>query len=40
MPGDVPTSAGAAIAFAAERGLEGEAVHFNRGWVPYAERGA
>ncbi len=23
-----------------ERGLEGEAVHFNRGWVPYAERGA
>ena len=40
VPGDVPTSAGAAMAFAAERGLEGEAVHFNRGWVPYDERGA
>ncbi len=37
---DVPTSADAAIAYAAERGLEGECVHFNRGWVPYAERGA
>jgi glycosyltransferase involved in cell wall biosynthesis len=37
---DVPTSADAAIAFAAERGLEGECVHFNRGWVPYAEREA
>ena len=37
---DVPTSADEAIAFAAERGLEGECVHFNRGWVPYAEREA
>ncbi len=36
----VPTSADAAIAFARERGLEGECVHFNRGWVPYAERQA
>jgi glycosyltransferase involved in cell wall biosynthesis len=39
-PGDVPTSAGAAMAFARERGLEGECVHFNRGWVPYEEREA
>ena len=31
----IPTSADAAIAYAAERGLEGECVHFNRGWVPY-----
>jgi glycosyltransferase involved in cell wall biosynthesis len=37
---DVPTSADAAIAFAAERGLEGVSVHFNRGWVPYEERQA
>jgi glycosyltransferase involved in cell wall biosynthesis len=37
---DVPSSADAAIAFAAERGLEGNGVHFNRGWVPYAEREA
>jgi glycosyltransferase involved in cell wall biosynthesis len=37
---DIPTSADAAIAFAAERGLEGRCVHFNRGWVPYAERDA
>jgi glycosyltransferase involved in cell wall biosynthesis len=37
---DVPTSADEAIAFAAERGLEGDCVHFNRGWVPYAEREA
>jgi glycosyltransferase involved in cell wall biosynthesis len=37
---DVPSSADEAIAFAAERGLEGECVHFNRGWVPYAEREA
>ena len=29
-----------AIAYARERGLEGECVHFNRGWVPYAEREA
>ena len=37
---DVPTSADAAIAYAAERGLEGDCVHFNRGWVPYEEREA
>jgi glycosyltransferase involved in cell wall biosynthesis len=37
---DIPTSAGQAIAFAAERGLEGHCVHFNRGWVPYDERAA
>ncbi len=37
-PDATPTSADAAIAFAAERGLEGRCVHFNRGWVPYAER--
>jgi glycosyltransferase involved in cell wall biosynthesis len=36
----VPTSADAAIAYATERGLEGSCVHFNRGWVPYAERDA
>jgi glycosyltransferase involved in cell wall biosynthesis len=39
-PGDVPTSAEAAVAFARERGLEGQCVHFNRGWVPYDEREA
>ena len=39
-PAGVPTSAGAAIAFAHERGLEGSCVHFNPGWVPYEERGA
>jgi glycosyltransferase involved in cell wall biosynthesis len=39
-PADVPTSAGAAVAFARERGLEGKCVHFNRGWVPYGEREA
>jgi glycosyltransferase involved in cell wall biosynthesis len=39
-PANVPTSAGAAIASARERGLEGEVVHFNPGWVPYAQRGA
>jgi glycosyltransferase involved in cell wall biosynthesis len=37
---DIPTSADAAIAYAAERGLEGDCVHFNRGWVPYEEREA
>ncbi len=37
---NIPTSADAAIAYAAERGLEGVSVHFNRGWVPYAEREA
>ena len=36
---DIPTSAGEAIAFARERGLEGRHVHFNLGWVPYEERG-
>jgi hypothetical protein len=36
----VPTTADAAIGFARERGLEGHSVHFNRGWVPYAEREA
>ena len=39
-PGDVPTSADDAIAFARERELEGKAVHFNRGWIPYGEREA
>ncbi|HEV3378607.1 MAG TPA: glycosyltransferase [Thermoleophilaceae bacterium] len=39
-PGDVPTSADAAIAFARERGLDGKSVHFNRGWVPYGQREA
>ena len=39
-PGDIPTNADAAIAFAHERGLEGACVHFNRGWVPYEEREA
>jgi glycosyltransferase involved in cell wall biosynthesis len=39
-PGSVPTSAEEAVAFARGRGLEGECVHFNRGWVPYAEREA
>jgi glycosyltransferase involved in cell wall biosynthesis len=39
-PTDVPTSAEAAIAFARERGLEGECVHFNPSWVPYAQRDA
>jgi glycosyltransferase involved in cell wall biosynthesis len=37
---DVPSSADEAVAFATERGLEGACVHFNRGWVPYAERDA
>jgi len=39
-PASIPSSADEAIAYAAERGLEGECVHFNRGWVPYAERAA
>lgn len=39
-PRDVPTSADEAIAFARQRGLEGQSVHFNRGWVPYGEREA
>ncbi len=38
--GEVPSSADEAIAFARERGLEGKGVHFNRGWIPYAEREA
>lgn len=37
-PGVTPSSAEQAVAFAAERGLEGVGVHFNPGWVPYAER--
>jgi glycosyltransferase involved in cell wall biosynthesis len=39
-PTTIPSSADDAIAFAAERGLDGHCVHFNRGWVPYAERAA
>ena len=40
-PGRVPDAAPTRrIAFAPERGLEGECVHFNPGWVPYAERAA
>ena len=39
-PASIPSSADEAIAFAAERGLEGECVHFNHGWVPYEERAA
>lgn len=39
-PAGIPTSADEAVAFARDRGLEGECVHFNRGWVPYAEREA
>jgi hypothetical protein len=39
-PTSIPSSAEEAISFASERGLEGRCVHFNRGWVPYAERGA
>jgi glycosyltransferase involved in cell wall biosynthesis len=39
-PARIPSSAEEAIAFASERGLEGECVHFHRGWVPYAERQA
>jgi glycosyltransferase involved in cell wall biosynthesis len=37
--GDAPPStAGQAVAFAREHGLEGRCVHFNYGWVPYEER--
>jgi glycosyltransferase involved in cell wall biosynthesis len=39
-PDRIPSAAGAAVAFARERGLEGSCVHFNDGWVPYEERGA
>jgi glycosyltransferase involved in cell wall biosynthesis len=39
-PADIPSSAEQAVAYARERGLEGHCVHFNRGWVPYAEREA
>ena len=37
-PRAIPSSAGEAIAYARERGLEGRCVHFNHGWVPYEER--
>jgi glycosyltransferase involved in cell wall biosynthesis len=37
-PGVTPSSAEQAVAFAEERGLAGVGVHFNPGWVPYAER--
>ena len=39
-PKDIPDAADRAIALARERRLEGRGVHFNPGWVPYAERGA
>jgi glycosyltransferase involved in cell wall biosynthesis len=39
-PALIPSSADEAIALARELGLEGTAVHFNPGWLPYAERGA
>lgn len=38
-PSGVPASEEEARRFARDRGLEGR-VHFNPGWVPYAERGA
>jgi glycosyltransferase involved in cell wall biosynthesis len=34
----IPSSAERAVAHARQRGLEGTCVHFNRDWVPYAER--
>jgi glycosyltransferase involved in cell wall biosynthesis len=37
---DVHAAGAAAVAVARELGLEGRRVHFNEGWVPYAERGA
>jgi glycosyltransferase involved in cell wall biosynthesis len=37
---DVHAAGAAAVALARELGLEGRRVHFNEGWVPYAERGA
>jgi glycosyltransferase involved in cell wall biosynthesis len=37
---DVHPAGAAAVALARELGLEGRRVHFNEGWVPYAERGA
>jgi glycosyltransferase involved in cell wall biosynthesis len=36
---DVHAAGAAAVALARELGLEGRRVHFNEGWVPYAERG-
>ena len=39
-PSTTPYRGGAGIEAARERGLEGETVHFNQGWIPYAERGA
>ena len=39
-PPTSPPAPGRRVAFARERGLEGSCVHFNPGWVPYAERGA
>jgi glycosyltransferase involved in cell wall biosynthesis len=39
-PANIPTTAEQATMFARERGLAGQCVHFNSGWVPYAERGA
>jgi glycosyltransferase involved in cell wall biosynthesis len=35
-----PTSASEAVGYARERGLEGDVVHFNHGWVPYDARQA
>jgi len=37
---DVHRAGAAAVELARELGLEGTRVHFNEGWVPYAERGA
>jgi glycosyltransferase involved in cell wall biosynthesis len=39
-PDRTPSGADEAIAFARDRGLEGECVHFHRRWVAYAERQA
>jgi glycosyltransferase involved in cell wall biosynthesis len=39
-PERAPSAAPEAIAYARERGLEGECVHFNDGWVPYEQRDA
>jgi glycosyltransferase involved in cell wall biosynthesis len=35
-----PSSASEAVAYARQRGLEGQVVHFNHGWVPYDDRQA
>jgi glycosyltransferase involved in cell wall biosynthesis len=37
-PAATPSEAGAARAFARQRGLDGELVHFKPGWVPYEQR--